>query len=52
MSLPPPPPLTSKTPHDFVQYVLTARHMSNRARAEKIKKPEILWKIANLVHSV
>ena len=43
---------TPKTPHDFVQYVLIARHMSNRASAEKIKKPEVLRKIANLVHSV
>ena len=45
-------PLTPKTPHDFVQYVLIARQMSNRPSAEKIKKYEALRKIANLVHSV
>ena len=38
---------TPKTPHDFVQNVLIARHMSNRPSAEKNKKSEALQKIAS-----
>ena len=31
----------------YIQYVLFARHMSNRLSSEKIKKSQTLWKIVS-----
>ena len=40
-------PLTSKMPHDWVQYVLFARCMSNRPSIGKIKKLQTLQKVVS-----